>query len=667
MTAEDRITTIKGIGEKTAAYYEKLGIRTAKDLLFYFPRSYETFDEPVMVRDAARRDFASVRGVITTIPNTRHVKKLQITDTVIKDETGASLRLVWFNMPYLKNTLRPGTQYVFRGRIRGFGAGRRMEHPQVFRLMDYEEKKRTLQPVYPLTAGLTGKAVSNAVRQVLEQGAEIPESLDSELLRDYQLMPLMDAIRIIHFPGSKEELLPARRRLVFEEFYRFIVNIRRMKADTEKEPNHFVIPPAEETDRFLERLPYRLTGAQQRVFEEIRSDFSGPAVMNRLIQGDVGSGKTIVAFLAMYETALAGFQSALMAPTEVLARQHYENFKAMSEKYGLGLTLELVTGSMTAAEKRERYARIAAHQADMVIGTHALIQDKIHYGDLAMVVTDEQHRFGVNQRKALSEKGLSPHVLVMSATPIPRTLALIIYGDLNISVMNEKPMDRQPIKNALVGIGYRKNAWSFIEKQVKEGHQAYVICPLVEESEASDGENVVDYAQKLREALPSGIRVEYLHGKMKNEEKEALMEAFSRNEIQVLVSTTVIEVGIDVPNATVILIENAERFGLAELHQLRGRVGRGTAQSYCIMVDTTDSEESKKRLRVLQDSNDGFYIAGEDLKLRGPGDFFGIRQSGGLTFRLGDIYTDAEILKLAEEAAERTMQAPGSGPGAAVL
>ena len=667
MTAEDSIRTIRGIGEKTALYYEKLGIRTTGDLLFYFPRSYETFDAPVSVRDAARRDFASVSGVIAAVPSARHVKNLQITEAVIRDETGASLRLTWFNMPYLRNSLKPGSRYVFRGRIRGFGAGRRMEHPQIFRLTDYEEKEKTLQPVYPLTAGLTGKAVSGAVRTVLEQGVEIPETLDAALLQDYGLMPLQEAVRVIHFPGSREELLPARKRLVFEEFYRFIVNVRRMKEAAEKEPNHFVIPPAEETDALIERLPFRLTGSQQHVFEEIRGDFSGPSVMNRLIQGDVGSGKTIVAFLAMYETALAGFQSALMAPTEVLARQHYEKFRALSEEYGLGLALELVTGSMTAAEKRERYARIAAHQADMVIGTHALIQDKIHYGDLALVVTDEQHRFGVNQRKALSEKGLSPHVLVMSATPIPRTLALIIYGDLSISVMDEKPMDRLPIKNALVGIDYRKKAWSFIDRQVREGHQAYVICPLVEESEASDGENVADYAKKLREALSPDVRVEYLHGKMKNEEKEALMEAFSANEIQVLVSTTVIEVGIDVPNATVIMIENAERFGLAELHQLRGRVGRGSAQSYCVMVDTTDSEESKKRLRVLQDSNDGFYIAGEDLKLRGPGDFFGIRQSGGLTFRLGDIYTDAEILKLAEEAAERTAGAPDPGPGTAVL
>ncbi|MBP5225525.1 MAG: ATP-dependent DNA helicase RecG, partial [Lachnospiraceae bacterium] len=392
-----------------------------------------------------------------------------------------------------------------------------------------------------------------------------------------------------------------------------------------------------------------------------------PSVMNRLVQGDVGSGKTIVAFLAMYETALNGWQSALMAPTEVLARQHAENFRKLSDDYGLGLSIELLTGSMSAKEKKEAYERIATHRTDIVIGTHALIQEKAHYEDLALVITDEQHRFGVNQRRALTEKGQSPHVLVMSATPIPRTLALILYGDMDISVMDELPKNRLPVKNAVVDIGYRGKAYSFIRKQVDEGHQAYVICPMVEESETSEGENVEDYAKVLRQALPPYIRVEYLHGKMKNDEKEALMTAFSKNEIQVLVSTTVIEVGIDVPNATVILIENAERFGLAQLHQLRGRVGRGSSQSYCIMVDTTLSEESKKRLQVLNDSNDGFFIASEDLKMRGPGDFFGLRQSGDIAFRMGDIYTDAAILKQAEEAAERTLSEENVKGAAAVL
>lgn len=380
--------------------------------------------------------------------------------------------------------------------------------------------------------------------------------------------------------------------------------------------------------------------------------------MNRLIQGDVGSGKTIVAFLSMAATAFSGYLSAMMAPTEVLARQHYENFKKLSDSLGLDLNVSLLVGSQTAKEKKEVYELIASHKTDIVVGTHALIQEKAHYTDLALVVTDEQHRFGVNQRKALSEKGQAPHVLVMSATPIPRTLAMILYGDMDISVMDEKPRNRLPIKNALVDIEYRGKAYSFIRKQVEEGHQAYVICPMVEESEISEGENVQDYAKILRTVLPSSIHVGVLHGKMKPDEKEEIMAAFSRNEIQVLVSTTVIEVGIDVPNATVMMIENAERFGLAQLHQLRGRVGRGDAQSYCIFIDTTQSEESKERLSVLKNSTDGFEIASKDLSLRGPGDFFGIRQSGELLFRLGDIYKDADLLKKAQEAAQKT--APGT-------
>ena len=518
MIPEDSIRTIKGVGEKTAACYEKLGIRTVGDLLFYYPRTYETFDAPVLVQGAKKRDFAAVRGVITSVPGVHHVKRLEITDTVIRDETGASLRLVWFNMPYLRNTLKPGAQYVFRGKISGQENTRRMEQPQIFKPSAYEEKMRTLQPVYPLTQGLTQKAISAAVKKAIDEIETIPESLDPALLRHYGLMPLSDAVKEIHFPGTKETLIPARKRLVFEEFYRFIVNVRRMKEDQETEPNHFVIPADEETERLINRLPYHLTGAQEKVLSEIRQDLQGPSVMNRLIQGDVGSGKTIIAFLAMYEAALSGYQSALMAPTEVLARQHYESFCSLSEKYDLGLTVELLTGSMTPSEKRRKYERIAAHQADIIIGTHTLIQEKVHFEDLALVITDEQHRFGVKQRRALSEKGHSPHILVMSATPIPRTLALILYGDLSISIVNERPADRLPVKNALVDIGYRKNAWSFIEKQVREGRQAYVICPLVEASEASEGENVQDYTERLREVLPGDIRVEYLHGKMKNEE-----------------------------------------------------------------------------------------------------------------------------------------------------
>ena len=395
-----------------------------------------------------------------------------------------------------------------------------------------------------------------------------------------------------------------------------------------------------------------MTGAQLRTIEEITQDMTGDHMMSRLLQGDVGSGKTIVAFLSMYQAALCHYQSALMAPTEVLASQHYQGFTELSERYHLNLSIVLLTGSMRAGQKKEALRQIREHEADIVIGTHAVIQEKVEFDDLALVITDEQHRFGVAQRDALSKKGHTPHVLVMSATPIPRSLAMILYGDLDISIMDELPAKRLPIKNCVVNISYRPKAWDFIIKQVQAGHQAYVICPMVEESETSQGADVVSYTEQLREALPSYISIEYLHGKMKAKEKDDIMARFAKNETQVLVSTTVIEVVINVPNATVILIEDAQRFGLAQLHQLRGRVGRGDAQSYCIMIDTSGKEESAKRLEVLNHSNDGFAIANEDLKLRGPGDFFGIRQSGEIAFAVADIYQDAQLLKWAKEAAD---------------
>jgi len=655
MKITDDIKKLKGIGEKKAADFARLGILTIEDLVNYFPRSYEVYEAPVTIREAQKKDFASIRGVVCQRPTVRYVKSFQIVNALIRDEEGGSMNLSWFNMPYLAKTLLPGSQYVFRGRFKGYGKGRHLEQPSMYRPEEYEKLRTTLQPVYSLTKGITRKAVSDAVRAALSEGAVPEDGLPPELLRDYDLIPLDEALKEIHFPGSRDSLLVARKRLVFEEFYSFILNVRRMKAGIEAEPNSFVIQEREEVDRLVGALPYQLTGAQKRVLGEIQRDLQGPSVMNRLVQGDVGSGKTIVAFLAMYLCALNGYQSALMAPTEVLAKQHYENFRQFCGEYGLELSVELLTGSMTAKEKREAYERISTHSVDLVVGTHALIQGRVHYEDLALVITDEQHRFGVNQRKELSLKGCSPHVLVMSATPIPRTLGMILYGDMDISVMDELPGNRLPIKNAVVDIEYREKAWSFIRKQAEAGHQAYVICPMVEESENSEGENVIEYAEILRKEMP-GVTVEYLHGRMSGEEKEAIMASFGRNEIQVLVSTTVIEVGIDVPNATVMLIENAERFGLAQLHQLRGRVGRGKDQSYCIFVDSTDTEDSKKRLEVLKNSNDGFFIASEDLKLRGPGDFFGLRQSGDLSFRLGDIYTDAAILQKAEEAAEKTFE-----------
>ena len=444
-------------------------------------------------------------------------------------------------------------------------------------------------------------------------------------------------------------MIEARKRLVFDELFLFILNLQYQKEKKEKEKNQFSFQSDDFVEQLIEKLPYKLTNAQLRALSEVRADMRSDYVMQRLIQGDVGSGKTIIAFLAMADTAHNGCQSAIMAPTEVLARQHYESFQSMCEIFGLDFPVILITGSMTAKQKKLAYQEILDHPDALIIGTHALIQEKVIYQNLALVITDEQHRFGVKQREIFSEKGTKPHILVMSATPIPRTLAIILYGDLDISVVDEVPAKRLPIKNCVVDTRYRPKAYQFIEKEVAAGHQAYVICPLVEESENMEAENVTDYAKRLKEELPDTIEIGLLHGQMKPAQKNDVMERFAANEIQVLVSTTVVEVGVNVPNATVMMIENAEHFGLAQLHQLRGRVGRGDAQSYCIMVNCSDSKESQKRLDILNKSNDGFKIASEDLKLRGPGDFFGIRQSGEMQFALADIYQDAYIMQRASE------------------
>ena len=478
------------------------------------------------------------------------------------------------------------------------------------------------------------------------------EYLADEYKEKYHLADRNFAVPAIHFPKNMQELLSARRRLVFDEFLLFILAVQRLKEKTEEAPNEFPMHPVWTTEKIIEDLPYDLTKAQLNVWHEIERDLSGQALMSRLVQGDVGSGKTILAFLAMIMTVENGYQAVLMAPTEVLARQHFQAMEKLLQEHNIEFGHPvLLTGSDTAKEKREKYALIASKEANLVIGTHALIQEKVQYNNLGLVITDEQHRFGVKQREALTTMGNPPNVLVMSATPIPRTLAIIIYGDLDISVIDELPAQRLPIKNCVVDTSYRPKAYSFMEKQIRQGRQIYVICPMVEESEGMDGENVLDYTMKLRNVFPPDIKVASLHGKMKAKEKNAVMEAFAAGEIQVLVSTTVVEVGVNVPNATVMMVENAERFGLAQLHQLRGRVGRGEYQSYCIFMQGNGAKETSKRLEILNKSNDGFYIAGEDLKLRGPGDLFGIRQSGLLEFKLGDIYQDADILKAASETA----------------
>ena len=468
-------------------------------------------------------------------------------------------------------------------------------------------------------------------------------------------MDYAEALNNIHFPRDMEHLVAARRRMVFDEFFDFLYYLRENKEQSDQLINEYQMTETADTVQFLEQLPYELTRAQKKVWAEIRSDLNSHYCMNRLVQGDVGSGKTIIAVLALLMCVSNGYQGAMMVPTEVLATQHYEDICEYIEKYNIAFSPVLLVGSMTAKEKRIAYEKIASGEANVVIGTHAVIQEKVVFKNLAWVVTDEQHRFGVRQRETLANKGQNPHVLVMSATPIPRTLAIILYGDLQISVIDELPANRLPIKNCVVNTSFRPKAYQFIEKEVRSGRQAYVICPMVEEGEMEELENVIDYAEKLRSALPGDIRVGILHGKMRPADKNRIMEEFASHELDVLVSTTVIEVGINVPNSTVMMVENAERFGLAQLHQLRGRVGRGEHQSYCIFISTQDNKETMERLDILNKSNDGFFIASEDMKLRGPGDLFGIRQSGDFAFRMADIYTDAGILKQASEAVNKVM------------
>ncbi len=662
------ISELKGVGEKTEKKYQKLGVYTISDILLYFPKSYLRFPEmkstisscmnsdyDMFDSEEEKNPSVAILGMLRTPATMRQFNKngrkmSLVLATVFTED--ASFEAVWFNMPYMRNQIQTNLPYVFYGKLLQDGKHFKMEQPEIFVPEVYEKKQRSLRPRYVLTKGLSNNAIEKAIDTAFSEVSEIPDYLPEYFLQKRDLISLRRALRTIHHPDSFEELRNARRRLAYDEFFQFLLELKMYEEENPLPNNSWTISSDCYFKQSMAKLPFSLTKGQEEVLSSYIDDFKSPHVCQGLLQGDVGSGKTIIAFLLMTLMVEQGYQAAIMAPTEVLATQHFKTFLQYIEDFQLPFDAVLLTGSMSAKEKREAYFRIANEESLYIIGTHALIQEKVNYHNLSLVITDEQHRFGVKQRKMFSDKGMTPHSIVMSATPIPRTLALILYGDMKLSVISDVPARRLPIKNALIKKNKRITAYQFIGKEIKAGHQAYVICPLVDASDKSEAENVVEYKDKIQEFFGQSVRVGLMHGKLKPTDKQEVMDLFLAGEIDILVSTTVIEVGINVPNATVILIEDANRFGLAQLHQLRGRVGRGEDQSYCILIDSSDGEEVSKRLQVLSSSNDGFYLASEDLKLRGPGDFYGVRQSGDFGFALADVFSDSKEMQEAACDAE---------------
>ena len=657
--ATARVTELRGVGPKTAASLKEMGIETMADLLRHYPLRFVNYPEiteiaaltdeevgnPIAVHAEAVRELVRRAGT-----------RVQLCTGTFSDGSGEMLA-TWYHMPYLRNTLRPGRRAVLFGKLNANGKRFELQQPQIFTAEQYEKLLHRPVPQYALPKGIGEKTFASLMEQALALSPPLTDWLPERFLERYELLPEDRAVREIHRPQDMDHFAAARKRIVFDGFFRFLYDVRRMKETVRNEKSDFVFDAKAAMTAFSAGLPFTLTDAQKKVCLEISKDFMSGSVMNRLVQGDVGSGKTAVAAAALFSVWRAGFQGALMAPTEVLARQH---FRTLSELFGAsedGPRIGILTGSTKAKERRELLEGLAKGEVDVLIGTHALLEERVVFSALALVVTDEQHRFGVQQRKTLSEKGKQPHVLVMSATPIPRTLAVILYGDLDISVIDARPTGRTPIKNAVIEKQDRPKALLHIKREVESGHQAYIVCPQVEANPLTALENVEDYSAALRASFRGEITVEALHGRMKEAEKQRIMERFLAGEISVLVATTVIEVGVDVPNTTVMMIENAERFGLATLHQLRGRVGRGKDQAYCIFVQGKKSREGSERLGLLQRSNDGFEIAAADLKQRGPGELFGAVQSGELTFGLGDIYNDYSVLQLAKEAVDALDQA----------
>ena len=640
---------VKGVGEKTEKLFQKLGVYTVGDILLHFPRAYEEYPDVCTISEADIGNPIAFVGRLKTPALTRKGKRMDVTlATAFCEDT--AVECIWFRMPYLSKQLAVAEPFVFYGILQREGKKYKMEQPACLTVEKYRMLQQSYQPVYPLTKGLNNAAVRKVLHTIFDDMTTEEDGLLPVDVCEREGFPsYMEALRMLHFPDNFDELTLGRRRLVYQEFFYYILHGYLQEAKQGSVENPWSFAEKDVVETITANLPYHLTKGQEDTLHQIRKDLRGPWVTQRLIQGDVGSGKTIVAFLAMLDVVANGYQTAIMAPTEVLARQHFASFKKLCDDFHLDYPIVCLTGSMSAKERREAYHCIATCSQAFIVGTHALIQDKVVYHNLALVVTDEQHRFGVKQREGLAQKGSQPHMLVMSATPIPRTLAMILYNNMQISAIKDMPANRLPIKTCVIKENLRRKAYEMIAGEIQKGHQAYIICPLVEASDKTEAENVTDYVEKLRGYFGSSITLGMLHGKMPAGQKNLIMSEFERGEISILVSTTVVEVGVNIPNATVIMIENANRFGLAQLHQLRGRVGRGKWQSYCILMDQGKGEKITERLEVMNQSNDGFFIAGEDLRLRGPGDFFGIRQSGELNFRIADIIGDADVLQQASQ------------------
>jgi len=649
------IQYVKGVGPKKAKLLNKIGIRTVEDIIYYFPRTYEDRREIKKISALEDGEKANLRVVVCGNPKIyRPRRNMSIIKIPVKDDTGI-MNLTWFNQDYIVNNIRVGEIINVVGKIKKYGNQIEMQNPAYEKKAEVGKKTGRIIPIYQLTDGLTNNELIKIVENTLDTYLDdLIDILPTDIINELNLFSFKEAILNIHFPKDRLSYKKAKERLVFEELLLLQLGLFIIKRSNIANTEGIVFSKDDKTQELIESLPYNLTSAQIRVFNEIAKDMESPKQMNRLVQGDVGSGKTIIAVLSMLKAYSSGYQSVMMAPTEILAAQHYENIKGLLQKFQI--KCELLTSNVTGKKRTDILKRIETGEVDIIIGTHAVLQDNVNFYKLGLAITDEQHRFGVRQRATLSQKGRNPDILVMTATPIPRTLALIMYGDLEVSIIDELPPGRKKIKTYVITSNMKKRAYSFIKEQVKKGRQAYIVCPLVEESETISAQSASELYKKLKDGVFSDLNLGLLHGQMKSSEKDIIMTKFKNKEIDVLVSTTVIEVGVNVPNANIMLIENAERFGLAQLHQLRGRVGRGEYQSYCILVNESKSKVSKERMRILEQTEDGFLIAEKDLQIRGPGEFFGTRQHGLPELRIANLFTDIKILKLSQEIAFRILE-----------